>query len=388
MSGRGRGRGNGRGRNTSGRGGRNSNSNDGSNKSSNYKPTKKSLSDYTYYLGSAKQAADYETTTEFIINHIKKTFNFGNDIGTSLENLKFYDIDVHKPTLTLSKKTKDDEKEAENEQLKIEFKAEFDGFMKRKQCLETNTTKAYALLWEQCAKGMQNKIESRTDYDTNIKGNPIELLKAIKQHALNYHEHRYEMSIILDAMRSLLLLKQKEGEALPEYTKRFKTARDVLESHIGGPIILTKYIKTMSDYDAKDPKKIELCTKKSFSQFLAFTYLDNADKTKYGSLLSTLQTQQSLKNNQYPLTITDANNVLSGHRLDNIGEKKHQNKASKEKESNHPKDEEKPELSFAMMEGKCYCCGKAGHKSPMCRLKDKIEKDEWAINKAKAKETK
>ena len=40
----------------------------------------------------------------------------------------------------------------------MEFKAEYDGYMKRKQCLETNTTKAYALLWEQCAKGMQNKI--------------------------------------------------------------------------------------------------------------------------------------------------------------------------------------------------------------------------------------
>jgi hypothetical protein len=52
-----------------------------------------------------------------------------------------------------------------------------------------------------------------------------------------------------------LLLKQIEGEALPEYTKCFKTARDVLESHIGGPIILTKYMKTMSDYDAKFQRK-------------------------------------------------------------------------------------------------------------------------------------
>jgi hypothetical protein len=121
---------------------------------------------------------------------------------------------------------------------------------------------------------------------------------------------------------------------------------------------------------------------------LAFSYLDNANKTKNGSLLSTLQTQQSLKNNQYPLTITDVNNVLSGHCFDIIGDEKHQSRTSKEEESNHPKDEEKPELSFAMMEGKCYCCSKAGHKSPTCRLKDKIEKHEWAINKAKAKETK
>jgi hypothetical protein len=45
-------------------------------------------------------------------------------------------------------------------------------------------------------------------------------------------------------------------------------------------------------------------------------------------------------------------------------------------------------MSFAMMEGKCYCCGKARQQSLMCRVKDKIEKDDWAINKSKAKETK
>jgi hypothetical protein len=43
-------------------------------------------------------------------------------------------------------------------------------------------------------------------------------------------------------------------------------------------------------------------------------------------------------------------------------------------------------MSFAMLEGKCHCCGKAGHKSPTCRLKESIQKENWAINKAKAKE--
>jgi hypothetical protein len=39
-------------------------------------------------------------------------------------------------------------------------------------------------------------------------------------------------------------------------------------------------------------------------------------------------------------------------------------------------------LSFAQMEGKCYCCGKPGHKSPECRSKEKIPREEWAINKS------
>jgi hypothetical protein len=54
------------------------------------KPLKKTLSESIYYLGSAKQAADYETTTDFLINHIKKRFNFGNSIGMCLETLEDY----------------------------------------------------------------------------------------------------------------------------------------------------------------------------------------------------------------------------------------------------------------------------------------------------------
>ena len=45
---------------------------------------KKSLTDYNYYLGSAKQASDYQTTTEFRTNYIVKTFDFGDDISKAL----------------------------------------------------------------------------------------------------------------------------------------------------------------------------------------------------------------------------------------------------------------------------------------------------------------
>jgi hypothetical protein len=121
---------------------------------------------------------------------------------------------------------------------------------------------------------------------------------------------------------------------------------------------------------------------KAFNQLTAYIYLEKSDRSKYGSLLAGLQTQQSFKNNQYPQNLIEANNVLSNHRLDNA--KKNGYKASgKGSEKKKNQEEEKVELLFAMLEGKRYCCGKGGHKSPNCRLEDVIPKNEWAINKAR-----
>jgi hypothetical protein len=185
---------------------------------------KKTLSDRIYYLCSAKQAADYETTTQFLINHKKKTVSFGNNIGTALETESEYNLDIHKHTLTFSKEKYDDKKEATNKKLEIEFKEQFSVFMKRKQSYETNTLKAYAFLWGKCAKGMQSKIKSSEKFESEIKNNPIKLLEYIKKYTLNYHEHRYEMSIMLDALRSMILLKQKKGESLQDSTIQFNTS--------------------------------------------------------------------------------------------------------------------------------------------------------------------
>ena len=78
-----------------------------------------------------------------------------------------------------------------------------------------------------------------------------------------------------------------------------------------------------------------------------------------------------------------ANNILSNHKPDNL-KRKEKNKNAKKGEKNkfykEKNEDENLPLFFAQMTGKCYCCGKAGHKSPACRQKDKIPREQWAIN--------
>ena len=68
---------------------------------------------------------------------------------------------------------------------------------------------------------------------------------------MDYQDTKYAMEILDDALTHFLLLKQRD-EPLHQHIKRFKTSKEVAKSRIGGPIVLTKVIKSIKYYDEND----------------------------------------------------------------------------------------------------------------------------------------
>ena len=310
MSGRG-GRNN-RGSGRFGRGGRaqgRSNNNSSSNKNNSKTTVRKTLADHVYSIGSAKQASEYSIITQFIINHIRKSFEFGDDIGDALENGK--DITLEPPKLKVVAKDATN-KELEERQNEYLFKAQIAAFVAREEKYTANKGKAYALIYGQCNKALQHKLQARKDFESEIKGDPIKLLDAISEHSMSYVENKYPFSTALDAIKNYINLKQIEDESLVDYTRRFKSAKKIMETQIGGELELPKLAKTDPRWmEIKDPKEWVTnqqaeCKARAYKRFTTFLYLENADRTKYGSLLSGLATQYSLGQDQYPLTVEEA----------------------------------------------------------------------------------
>ena len=156
-------------------------------------------------------------------------------------------------------------------------------------------------------------------------------------------------------------------KVLQDYAKRLRVAKEVLESHVGGPIILPKVVEAMPGRDETD---LIIEKSKHCAQRFRHAPLETQTSRKCGSILTGLRAQQSLNNDQCPKTITDANNVLSNHPFDNYKstkrtKAKRYNRDDDEKsEPEDNKDEEEITLSFAQLEGKCCCCGKPGHRCP------------------------
>ena len=71
----------------------------GNNQSKDKIVKKKTIEDYYFYVGSSRQASDYEITAEYVINYIKKTFDRGNDVSEDLRKLGKTQTDTWKPKL-------------------------------------------------------------------------------------------------------------------------------------------------------------------------------------------------------------------------------------------------------------------------------------------------
>jgi hypothetical protein len=84
----------------------------------------------------------------------------------------------------------------------------------------------FALIYEQCHKTLQSKLKARANYDTEIKGDPINMLQVIQEHTMSYQENLYNAKIVTNAIRNTMYTKQRDDEDLVDYTRHFKTAKD------------------------------------------------------------------------------------------------------------------------------------------------------------------
>ena len=115
---------------------------------------------------------------------------------------------------------------------------------------------------------------------------------------------------------------------------------------------------------------------------MGYLYLDNSDKTRYGSLLKGADahfvTQKDPKEaHQYPQDLMHAQQILRNHRYDPEYKNKKKKQCKERSEDKNSKDSDKPKLSFAQMVcSLCYCCGK-NHKLKNCPDRWTKARSDW-----------
>ena len=109
---------------------------------------KKHIEDYCFYIGSVNRVSDYDKTSQFIINHVKKTYVRGDGISEALRTHVKPDMTTLEPVLKFSDSTITTEKIRFERQHDLQCEMEYDLCLKRKELYDLNLHNAYAELWE------------------------------------------------------------------------------------------------------------------------------------------------------------------------------------------------------------------------------------------------
>ncbi len=200
------------------------------------------------------------------------------------------------------------------------------------------------------------------------------------------------MKGIVQALKNLVFIKQKDEESLSDYQTRFKDIRNQFKTQYGGKLHLTKYAKQLDSYDTNAPQP---SYDEAWNHFISYLFITTVDQSKYGSVVTGITSQYSLGNDQFPKTLEKAVDCVSNHPFDKaykekMNQKKKQQQSSKSSNSSvatpkaeaNPSENQVASLNFAQLETRCWCCGKKGHISPQCPLRN-LPKEKWAMNQNK-----
>jgi hypothetical protein len=261
--------------------------------------------------------ASYATVKDHIVQQIQKTFENGDDVAQSLEEMELININAFEPKREISTEKDDTEREMLQKGMDIKYQEELRRHLDRKDALTRGMNKAYAFIFTNyCTKIMQSRVEEHPDFATVIKNKPIELLKAIKTLTHDTVCAQYPYVSLTEALARLVNVKQYDNQNLLDYVKSFKQLRDVVKMQFGDQI-LNYFIEQKAFYRelTDDNKKTEM-KNNAFERWMAYLLIRGSDQSKYGLLLKAFVSQFSLGNDQYPRTITTATDVLSNHRFD------------------------------------------------------------------------
>ena len=203
-----------------------------------------SLKGKIYFMGSAKQADNYNTTTDAILQYIQRTLDQGALVAQALRSGEDLDFTSMMPDpINLPESASQQQKDIATKILDRKIQK----FVDAQEGYANSKLKAYAIILGQCDKNIRAKLESRTDWEIEITNNPIRLLIAIKEITYRYQDNKYPFESIYYCIKNVFTMKQTEEETLSEYAKRFKNAVDILKAQ-SGHIIMREHMTRLPNF--------------------------------------------------------------------------------------------------------------------------------------------
>jgi hypothetical protein len=102
---------------------------------------------FPHGIGRDRQAVTYDTVKDHIVQYVQKTYRNGQDAAVFIRNLSVIYLTPQEPNQGRATRADSAEKLEHQAGMNITYQAKLERYLDRKDTLEQNLTKAYALFF-------------------------------------------------------------------------------------------------------------------------------------------------------------------------------------------------------------------------------------------------
>ena len=253
----------------------------------------------------------FEKTLRQLGRYADTTYNNARDIKAMLQSLKETTFSPPQdPPFANSSRT----------EVRI-WEKEVDLYMDRKTDYDENKWGLFTVAWGQCSNEMKGRLKSNGSFKVWEKDhNIVELLKEIQAISCRLDSRTYYLEAFLKAKTDFYCIKQKSGESDSDYYARFIKTVDTAE-HYGAELfndealvrhelVLDDTIEGLRDDLTDVIYDREVSQANARERLQAYIFINGSDPKRYKELHKSLKKSLVFGQNHYPVTLSDAFNIL------------------------------------------------------------------------------
>ncbi len=169
---------------------------------------------------------------------------------------------------------------------------------------------------------MKDKLEATDDWEVIQRDQLLhKLIGKIERICIGFDNHKQEMFNLVQALKTLFLYMQTDGETVEEYGRNFKSFWDMVEAFGGSPGVhkglvagILKELGCMSGTSAT-PTETKYAEAEACKSVKAALLISGADRKRYGRLKDQLANNYLLGMDQYPDTYDKAMRILGNYQV-------------------------------------------------------------------------
>lgn len=260
------------------------------------------------------------------------------------------------------------------------YKKKLERFIANEDKIEAACVSVFTVVEGNCSDAVMEQLRHKKDYiESKMNGDVLWILSQLKEITSGLEVTTNKNALFYDALVAFALMRQGDTENDESFTARFKDSIDTLFAHGGKHIFASPQVA--GKVDLTNDEKLELN-----ERFKTVAYMKklNRSQARYGALYNLLHEQDVLGNDAYPVSLSDAYNMMVIHKSKKVqsrgGGGPRNNQVSRFKQRHQFIQHSTGKViegtdGRTFSETKCYNCNNMGHISTFCPEVNKNQKE-------------